>query len=49
MMDGRVLKIDYAAVVFGTHLLDMGRFKKGSYLLEVKTPDMKRTIPILKD
>jgi hypothetical protein len=49
MMDGRVLKTDYAAVVFGTHLLDMGRFKKGSYLLEVITPDMKRTIPILKD
>ncbi|MFY7879426.1 MAG: zinc-dependent metalloprotease [Lacibacter sp.] len=49
MMDGRVLKTDYAAIVFGTHLLDMGRFKKGSYLLEVITPDMKRTIPILKD
>ena len=49
MMDGRVLKTEYAAVVFGTHLLDLGRFKKGSYLLEVITPDMKRTIPILKD
>lgn len=49
MIDGRVLKTEYAAVVFGTHLLDLGRFKKGSYLLEVIAPDMKRTIPILKD